>query len=287
MLRQQNLLLDQREKKTIKITDFELGKLVGQGSTAKVFCARHKSSHFICAIKVMSKLKLVQLNYERRLRREIENQRGLVHPNISKLYNFSYDDDNVYLFVEYSVYGEIYKRLTEEIRFDDVTASNYIYQISSAIRYIHSKGIIHRDIKAENILLSTKNTVKISDFGLSVNTRCSSLSFRQTFCGTAEYIAPEIIESERYDASVDLWLLGILCYEFLVGQPPFQGFSRDEVFKLITKDKISFPEYLSKDAVEFISNLLQRDPKKRLALVVVKQQPWIKRNVPHWKTLPE
>lgn len=270
------------EQNKLRLADFDVGKILGKGKLGKVYCVRHKSSGFICALKVMSKKDLVLHKLENNLRREIEIQRNLKHPYISRLYNFFYDDDNVYLLLEYAVHGELYQLLKTYRRFDDITASRYIYQVSMALQYLHSRGIIHRDIKPENILLSAEKTVKLSDFGWSVNSELSTLRRRLTLCGTLDYLPPEMVESREHDLSVDLWLLGILCYEFLVGRPPFEEVDKTATYKRIAKVDLKIPSFVSEDAADFIYQLLQKDPKKRLALVDLERHPWIMRNRPLW-----
>ncbi|KAM9920625.1 hypothetical protein OXX59_007047 [Metschnikowia pulcherrima] len=266
----------------LRLSDFEIGKLLGKGKLGKVYCARHKKSGFVCAIKVMSKADLVDHKLENNLRREIEIQRDLIHPYISRLYNFFYDDSNVYLILEYAVHGELYQLLKAYRRFDDVTASNYIYQVSVALQYLHCKGIIHRDIKPENILLSASKTVKLSDFGWSVNSELSNVRRRLTLCGTLDYLPPEMVESKEHNLTVDLWSLGVLCYEFLVGRPPFEETDKTATYKRIARVDLNIPSFVSADASDFIHQLLQKDPRKRLALLDVENHPWIVRNRPFW-----
>ncbi|OBA24551.1 kinase-like protein [Metschnikowia bicuspidata var. bicuspidata NRRL YB-4993] len=270
------------ERRKLRLADFEIGKPLGKGKLGKVYCARHKASGYICALKVMSKSDLVRHQLENNLRREIEIQRNLVHPYISRLYNFFYDDDNVYLILEYAVHGELYHLLKMYRRFDDVTASNYIYQVSVALQYLHSKGVIHRDIKPENILLSANKTVKLSDFGWSVNSELSGLGRRLTLCGTLDYLPPEMVESKEHDLSVDLWLLGILTYEFLVGRPPFEEVDKTATYKRIAKVDLQIPGFLNAEAASFIKQLLQKDPKNRLTLKDIENHPWMVQNRPYW-----
>lgn len=264
----------------MKLSDFEIGKVLGKGKLGKVYCVKHRQSGLICAIKAMSKKELVDLKLEKNFRREIEIQRNLVHPNISRLYGFFFDDTNVYLILEYALHGELYQLLKTHRRFDDITASNYTYQVASALQYLHSKGIIHRDIKPENILLASDKIVKLSDFGWSVKTRLPDK--RLTICGTLDYLPPEMVESKEHDFSVDIWLLGVLCYEFLVGRPPFEEVDKNATYKRIARVDLHIPSFVEADAADLIHRLLQKDPKKRMPLSDVETHPWIVKYRPLW-----
>lgn len=264
----------------MQLSDFEIGKVLGKGKLGKVYCVKHKQSGLICAIKVMSKKELVDLKLEKNFRREIDIQRNLNHPNISRLYGFFFDETNVYLILEYALHGEIYQLLKSHRRFDDITASNYTFQVANALQYLHSKGIIHRDIKPENILLASDKTVKLSDFGWSVKTK--PVDKRLTICGTLDYLPPEMVESKEHDYSVDVWLLGILCYEFLVGRPPFEEVDKNATYKRIAKVDLHIPSFVEADAADLIHSLLQKDPKLRLPLSQVEHHPWIVKYRPLW-----
>lgn len=271
-----------RERQNIQLQDFEIGKILGKGKLGKVYCAKHIESGYICALKVMSKLDLWKNNLQNNLKREVEIQRDLDHPYISKLFNYFHDDANVYIALEFSPCGELYHELKLLRRFNDVTASYYISQVASALKYLHLRGIIHRDIKPENILLAADKTVRLSDFGWSISPAFSSESRRRTLCGTLDYLPPEMVEAKDHDITADLWLLGILSYELLVGRPPFEEDDRNATYKRIARVDLQFPHYVSADAADFISRLLKKDTKERLLLVEVELHPWIVRNSSRW-----
>jgi len=212
------------------------------------------------------------------LRREIEIQSHLRHPNILRLFGYFYDECRVYLILEFAPKGELYKNLKEqpEGRFEEGISAKYINQMANALSYCHSKKVIHRDIKPENLLLDAKGNIKIADFGWSVH---APNSRRGTMCGTLDYLPPEMIEGALHDDKVDLWSLGVLTYEFLVGKPPFEAESNNETYKRITKVDVKFPNHVSTEAKDMISRLLRKVPSQRLSLAEVMDHPWIKNNI--------
>lgn len=163
----------------------------------------------------------------------------------------------------------------ENKRFPEVRAANYIAQIADALKYCHSKKVIHRDIKPENLLLGAKGEIKIADFGWSVHAPSSR---RTTLCGTLDYLSPEMVHGKTHNEKVDLWSLGVLCYEFIVGRPPFESKTCEETYKKISKAIFTFPEHVSELARDLIKRLLVEIPERRCDLNDVLCHPWITTN---------
>lgn len=257
------------------LSDFEIGCKLGRGKFGKVYLARERQSGFIVALKLLSKRQLLENKVEIQLRREIEIQSHLNHENILKLYGFFWDERRIYIILEYAPGGELYKELqkSENHRFTEAKSSNYIFQMCNALKYIHKKHVIHRDIKPENILNSL-GIIKVSDFGWSIH---SPSKQRKTFCGTLDYLPPEMVESHSHDNNVDLWCLGVLIYEFCVGSPPFESNTQKETFMKIRKVYLRFPSYLSSDVRDLISKLLKKNPHQRINLDEVLNHRWIKK----------
>lgn len=157
-------------------------------------------------------------------------------------------------------------------RFSEEITANYIAQIAEALKYCHSKKVIHRDIKPENLLLGAKGEIKIADFGWSVHAPSSR---RTTLCGTLDYLSPEMVHGKTHNEKVDLWSLGVLCYEFLVGKPPFESTSYDDTYRRISKAIYIVPTFVSELGADFIKRLLVVYPNARLELDGVLQHPWI------------
>lgn len=254
------------------IRDFEVGRALGKGKFGNVYLARENNSKYIVALKVLSKKQLIKHNLQHQLRREIEIQSRLTHDNILQLIGYFYDESKIYLILEYAPRGELYKRLQKYKKFDDRTSSIYIRQIIYALEICHANSVIHRDIKPENILIGFEGELMLADFGWSVHAPSSR---RQTMCGTLDYLPPEMVQRKVYDKNVDLWCLGVLTYEFLVGNPPFEMKTLDETYERILAVKYQIPDHVSELAADFIKKLLQRRPGGRMPLHEAKEHPWI------------
>lgn len=257
------------------LEDFEIGKPLGQGKFGNVYLAREKKHKYIVALKVLFKKQLMSARVEHQLRREIEIQTRLRHPHILRLFGYFHDKERIFLILEFAGKGEIFKELSAVHRYDEKTAATYIRDVASALDYCHSKHVIHRDIKPENLLIDIRGRIKIGDFGWAVHAPANR---RQTLCGTLDYLPPEMVENHPHDHSVDIWALGVLCYEFLTGRPPFESNSQKETYRKICSLEMRFPSYVSEDARDLIRKLLVKDPKKRLSLAQVPQHPWIVKN---------
>lgn len=271
---------------------FEIGRPLGKGKFGRVYLARERSTGFICALKVLHKNELQQGKVEKQVRREIEIQSNLRHPNILMLYGHFHDSKRVFLILEFAGKGELYKHLRRENRFPEWKAASYIAQMASALKYLHKKHVMHRDIKPENILVGIHGEIKISDFGWSVH---APNNRRNTMCGTLDYLPPEMIkpggQDNYYNEKVDLWSLGVLTYEFLVGEAPFED-TPVMTQRRIARGEMTVPSFVSPEAKDLIkrvshrltqtsksvtnlSQLLVLDPEKRIPLEEVQRHPWI------------
>ncbi|XP_037373152.1 aurora kinase C [Talpa occidentalis] len=256
----------------LAVDDFEIGRPLGKGKFGNVYLARLKESRFLVALKVLFKSQIEKEGLEHQLRREVEIQAHLRHPNILRLYNYFHDARRVYLVLEYAPGGELYKELQKSRTLDEQRTATIIEELADALTYCHEKKVIHRDIKPENLLLGYRGEVKIADFGWSVHT--PSLR-RKTMCGTLDYLPPEMIEGRTYNETVDLWCIGVLCYELLVGNPPFESPTHNETYRRIVKVDVRFPPSLPQGAQDLISSLLRYQPSERLPLARILAHPWV------------
>uniref|UniRef100_A0A8B9Y095 non-specific serine/threonine protein kinase n=1 Tax=Bos mutus grunniens TaxID=30521 RepID=A0A8B9Y095_BOSMU len=232
------------------IADFEIRGPLGKGNFGNVYMA----CHFIVALKVLFKSQIEKEGLEYQLRREIEIQAHLQQHNILHLYNYFHDA------------GELYKELQNSHAFDEPRTATVMEELADALTYCHEKKVIHRDMKPEKLLLRLMGEVKMADFGWSV---------RKTMCGTLDYLPPEMIEGRIYHEKVDLWCLGVLCYELLVGNPPFESTSHSETYRHILKVDVRFPASIPLRAWDLISRLLRYQPSERQPLAQVLKHPWV------------
>eukprot|EP00270_Netrium_digitus_P015355 TRINITY_DN5365_c0_g1_i1.p1 TRINITY_DN5365_c0_g1~~TRINITY_DN5365_c0_g1_i1.p1 ORF type:complete len:363 (+),score=68.06 TRINITY_DN5365_c0_g1_i1:109-1197(+) len=266
-----------REGKRWQLSDFEVGLQLGKGKFGTVYRAQEKRTQVTVALKVLTKKELRAAQVEHQLRREIEIQCHLRHKNILRLYGFFYDQTRVYLVLEYAEKGELYKQLQRARFFSEERAATYMVQMARALKYCHVRHVIHRDLKPENILVGKNGELKISDFGWSVH---SPSTRRNTLCGTLDYLPPEMVEREAHDNRVDVWSLGVLCFEFLFGSPPFEAPDHPNTYRRIREVDLKFPvrPVVSEAAKDLIRQLLVRDAGKRISLEEVEDHPWIQEN---------
>ncbi|XP_030585466.1 aurora kinase A [Archocentrus centrarchus] len=261
-------------KKRWSLENFDIGRPLGKGKFGNVYLARERQTKFILALKVLFKQQLEKAGVEHQLRREVEIQSHLRHPNILRLYGYFHDASRVYLILEFAPRGELYSELQRCGHFPEDRSATYIMELADALNYCHTKKVIHRDIKPENLLLGASGELKIADFGWSVHTPSSR---RSTLCGTLDYLPPEMIEGKTHDEKVDLWSLGVLCYEFLVGKPPFEAKTYEETYRRISRVEYSYPPLanISAGAKDLVGMLLKHNPMHRLPIQGVLSHPWV------------
>ncbi|KAH9924634.1 kinase-like protein [Epithele typhae] len=256
------------------LTDFDIGRPLGKGKFGRVYMVRTKTEpHYILALKCLYKSEIVESRVEKQIRREIEIQQNLRHPHVLRLYGYFHDEKRIFLMLEFAGKGELYKQLTKYGSFTEKRSSRYIDQMADALMYLHAKHVIHRDIKPENLLLGINGELKIGDFGWSVHAPGNR---RKTLCGTLDYLPPEMVEGRDHSEKVDYWALGVLTYEFICGNPPFEDLSgHNATYRRIQKVDLKIPSKVSPEARDLIIRLLQYTPEQRIPLTEVRKHPWI------------
>jgi RAC serine/threonine-protein kinase len=263
--------------KKIGVQDFDLLHVIGKGSFGKVLQVRKKDTGRIYAMKVLNKKNILENNELEHTRTEKNILQKLVHPFLVNL-NYSFQTvDKLYFIMDYVNGGELFYHLQKEHKFTPERAKFYCSEIVLGLEYLHLNGVIYRDLKPENILLRGDGHICLTDFGISKEGLLAEDARTATFCGTPEYLAPEVLEGKGYTKAVDWWSFGTLMYEMLTGLPPFYSQDVQQMYFKIMHAKLEIPEHLDSDTKDILVKLLERDPTKRLADAnTVKAHPYFK-----------
>ena len=259
-----------------KITDFEKEREIGKGGFGLVWKVIHKKTQKVYCIKVIEKKGIIEQKLVPQMNREIEIMYILNNPHCLRLKNHFEDDNNFYLVMPLASKGQLYRVLKKFRKFDERTAAQILRETISALQYLHSfkPPIIHRDIKPENLLLNEGGRVLLADYGWS-NFNVEG-DVRKTFCGTPEYIAPEMLMKKGHDTRVDIWSIGILMFELLSGYSPFVAKSNQELYQNIRKLKIQWPKDMPPLAKNLISKILKLNPLDRPSFDEILNHQWFK-----------
>eukprot|EP00951_Prasinocladus_malaysianus_P046756 scaffold647917_cov42-Prasinocladus_malaysianus.AAC.1 len=260
---------------------YALGQLLGKGTFGDVYIGHLKGEKDRYAVKLVNKAFLREGQAQARLLREIQIQQSLSHPNVLRLVDFYEDGNFVYLVTELCEGGELLGLVKQRGGLPEEQARKLFQQMAHAVDYLHSKSIMHRDIKLANILLSQKDPMqlKIADFGLAAALE-SCDSERMTVCGTPNYLSPEIALHQPYSFASDLWSLGVALYTMLAGVPPFQGRQVSETLQRVKSGTFTVPDSMSPSAADLIRGLLQVNPRSRLPLQAVLQHSFLQPGMP-------
>ncbi|XP_054480264.1 protein kinase C theta type [Anoplopoma fimbria] len=248
------------------VDDFILHKMLGKGSFGKVFLAELKKSGQFYAVKALKKdVVLMDDDVECTMVERRVLSLAWENPFLTHLHCTFQTKENLFFVMEYLNGGDLMFHIQCCHKFDLHRTTFYAAEIICGLQFLHSKGIIYRDLKLDNVLLDSEGHIKIADFGMCKESMQEE-SRTSTFCGTPDYIAPEILLGQKYNSSVDWWSFGVLLYEMLIGQSPFHGRDEEELFQSIRTDNPVYPRWLTKDAKDILIKLFVREPEERLGV---------------------
>ncbi|NP_001428298.1 serine/threonine-protein kinase PLK4 isoform 13 [Homo sapiens] len=261
-----------------KIEDFKVGNLLGKGSFAGVYRAESIHTGLEVAIKMIDKKAMYKAGMVQRVQNEVKIHCQLKHPSILELYNYFEDSNYVYLVLEMCHNGEMNRYLKNRVKpFSENEARHFMHQIITGMLYLHSHGILHRDLTLSNLLLTRNMNIKIADFGLATQLKMPHEK-HYTLCGTPNYISPEIATRSAHGLESDVWSLGCMFYTLLIGRPPFDTDTVKNTLNKVVLADYEMPSFLSIEAKDLIHQLLRRNPADRLSLSSVLDHPFMSRN---------
>ncbi|CAD8044860.1 unnamed protein product [Paramecium primaurelia] len=257
------------------LEDFIFNKVVGRGSFGKVMLVQHKMTKQYYAMKILRKDIIQQKGQQIHTMNERQILEVAQHPFIVKLHFAFQTPEKLYLVTDFLAGGELFYHLRKSKKFSEERMKLYAAELILALDYLHQKGIIYRDLKPENILIGADGHLKLTDFGLSrINLKEGERTY--TFCGTPEYLAPEILLGQGHDQLADWWSLGALMYEMINGAPPFYSNDKGMMFRNRLEKKIEMKSWFSEEVSDLLTGLLINDATKRINIHQIKAHPFFK-----------
>ncbi|GAB4827682.1 CBL-interacting protein kinase 18 [Ancistrocladus abbreviatus] len=268
------------KKRRLLMKRYELGRLLGQGNFAKVYHAKDIKSGLSVAIKIIDKEKVLKPGLDEQIKREISVMRLVRHPNIVRLYEVMASKDKIYIVLEHAKGGELFNKVARGRLKEDI--ARWIFQqLISAVDYCHSRGVYHRDLKLENLLLDEDGNLKVSDFGLSALAESKRQdNLLHTICGTPSYVAPEVVSRRGYDgAKADIWSCGVILYVMLAGHLPFRDSNLMELYRKIRKADYKCPNWFPPEARKLLSKILDPNPNTRISISKIMENSWFRKGL--------
>ncbi|TKY63620.1 CBL-interacting serine/threonine-protein kinase 14 [Spatholobus suberectus] len=258
---------------------YELVKLLGVGASAKVYHARNVHTSQSVAVKAVSKRRLEKNGYAAHVEREVAIMRRLRHPHTVRLFEVLATRTKIYFVMEFAAGGELLHVVDGEGRLTEDLSRRYFRQLVSAVRHCHSRGVYHRDLKLDNLLVDESMDLKVSDFGLgALRGQIRRDGMLHTVCGTPAYVAPEILARKGYHgASVDVWSCGVVLFALNAGYLPFNDYNVTVLYRKICRGQFRFPRWMSSELKNLVTRLLDTNPETRITLDEVTRHPWFNR----------
>lgn len=250
--------------KVVALDDFDQLKVIGRGGFGRVLLVRKRDTGKVYAMKILKKAVIAARGEVEHTRTERSVLSKLDHPFLAKLHWSFQTEECLYFVMDFINGGELFHHLSREKRFPESRAKFYAAQIVSGMEYLHKAGVIYRDLKPENLLLNYAGNIVMTDFGLSKEGLHAKDSRTATFCGTPEYLAPEIIKGDNYTKAIDWWSVGTLLYEMLTGLPPFYTEDEENMYHKIMTADLVIPSFFTPEVADLIKQFLARDPAQRL-----------------------
>uniref|UniRef100_A0A1B6CBB5 non-specific serine/threonine protein kinase n=1 Tax=Clastoptera arizonana TaxID=38151 RepID=A0A1B6CBB5_9HEMI len=272
------ITMAERQKAPIRVGFYDIERTIGKGNFAVVKLARHRITKTEVAIKIIDKSQLDAVNLEK-VYREVDIMKQLDHPHIIKLYQVMETKNMIYIVSEYASQGEIFDYIARHGRMTEGAARRKFWQILSAVEYCHNRRVVHRDLKAENLLLDANMNIKIADFGFS--NYYNPNEQLATWCGSPPYAAPEVFEGKKYiGPEIDIWSLGVVLYVLVCGALPFDGSTLHTLRDRVLSGRFRIPYFMSSDCESLIRKMLVLDPSKRYSVEQIKKHRWMVEEAP-------
>lgn len=263
------------KKGTILMQKYEIGRLLGQGTFAKVYHARNMKTSENVAVKIIDKEKIMKNGLTSQIKREISVMRLVRHPNVVQLYEVMASKTKIYFAMEFVKGGELFNKVSRG-RLKEDAARKYFQQLIAAVDFCHSRGVYHRDLKPENLLLDEFGNLKVSDFGLSALLESKRQDgLLHTTCGTPAYVAPEVINKRGYDGEkADIWSCGVILFVLLAGYLPFHDTNLMEMYRKISKGEFKCPQWFPPEVKKLLSRILDPNPITRTTVAKIMENTW-------------